>query len=96
MARDIQKNDYYRGGGFLPVNWMAPESLSETKFTTESDIWSFGVLVWEILTLGKLLSINVISFFPFKLRRLRRASRIPQCNCSCCLVVLRIFRHLPR
>ncbi|XP_072155472.1 proto-oncogene tyrosine-protein kinase ROS isoform X1 [Bemisia tabaci] len=55
LARDIYKNDYYRkeGEGLLPVRWMAPESLVDGVFTSQSDVWSFGVLVWEVLTLGQ-------------------------------------------
>uniref|UniRef100_A0A8B9VWF5 Tyrosine-protein kinase receptor n=1 Tax=Anas zonorhyncha TaxID=75864 RepID=A0A8B9VWF5_9AVES len=55
LARDIYKNDYYRkrGEGLLPVRWMAPESLIDGVFTNRSDVWSFGVLMWETLTLGQ-------------------------------------------
>ncbi|NWH66941.1 ROS1 kinase, partial [Geococcyx californianus] len=55
LARDVYKNDYYRkrGEGLLPVRWMAPESLIDGVFTNRSDVWAFGVLVWEVLTLGE-------------------------------------------
>lgn len=55
LARDIYKNDYYRkeGEGLLPVRWMAPESLMDGVFTCQSDVWAFGVLIWEVMTLGQ-------------------------------------------
>ncbi|XP_019624137.1 PREDICTED: NT-3 growth factor receptor-like [Branchiostoma belcheri] len=55
MSRDIYSTDYYRVGGhtMLPVRWMPPESVLYRKFTIESDIWSFGVVLWEIFTFGK-------------------------------------------
>uniref|UniRef100_A0A8C5D9S7 Tyrosine-protein kinase receptor n=1 Tax=Gouania willdenowi TaxID=441366 RepID=A0A8C5D9S7_GOUWI len=55
MSRDIYSSDYYRVGGhtMLPVRWMPPESIMYRKFSTESDVWSFGVILWEIFTYGK-------------------------------------------
>jgi insulin receptor len=54
MTRDIYETDYYRKGnkGLLPVRWMAPESLKDGVFTSQSDIWSFGVVLWEMVTLA--------------------------------------------
>uniref|UniRef100_A0A8C3AX19 Tyrosine-protein kinase receptor n=1 Tax=Cyclopterus lumpus TaxID=8103 RepID=A0A8C3AX19_CYCLU len=55
MTRDIYETDYYRKGGkgLLPVRWMSPESLKDGVFTTTSDVWSFGVVLWEIATLSE-------------------------------------------
>ena len=50
LSRKIDtKSDYYRQGGItmLPVRWMAPECLSDGKFTAASDMWSFSVCAWE-------------------------------------------------
>ncbi|XP_078526892.1 insulin receptor [Lissotriton helveticus] len=55
MTRDIYETDYYRKGGkgLLPVRWMAPESLKDGVFTAYSDVWSFGVVLWEITSLAE-------------------------------------------
>uniref|UniRef100_A0ABD2XMG2 Tyrosine-protein kinase receptor n=1 Tax=Trichogramma kaykai TaxID=54128 RepID=A0ABD2XMG2_9HYME len=54
MTRDIYETDYYRKGsrGLLPVRWMAPESLQDGVFSSFSDVWSYGVVVWEMCTLA--------------------------------------------
>ncbi|GLV35443.1 Insulin-like receptor [Carabus blaptoides fortunei] len=55
MTRDIYETDYYRKEtrGLLPVRWMAPESLADGIFTSDSDIWSYGIVLWEIATLAE-------------------------------------------
>ena len=45
-------NDYYRGDDedAIPIRWMPPEAILENKYTVKSDVWAFGVLLWEIFS----------------------------------------------
>ncbi|XP_015787696.1 tyrosine-protein kinase transmembrane receptor Ror-like [Tetranychus urticae] len=55
LSRDIYTCDYYKVNGtkMLPIRWMSPESIIYGKYTLESDVWSFGVVLWEIFAFGK-------------------------------------------
>ncbi|VVC26261.1 Hypothetical protein CINCED_3A024692 [Cinara cedri] len=54
LTRDIYQTDYYRkdSEGMMPIRWMAPESLQSGLFTCFSDVWSYGVVLWEMVTLA--------------------------------------------
>lgn len=79
LARDVHHQEYYRKltAGRMPIRWMAPESLEFLFFDSKTDVWSFGVLLWEIMTLGG----QPYQFLPARenlLRYLKQGHRLEQ------------------
>ncbi|XP_038625905.1 muscle, skeletal receptor tyrosine-protein kinase [Tachyglossus aculeatus] len=54
LSRNIYSADYYKANenDAIPIRWMPPESIFYNRYTTESDIWAYGVVLWEIFSYG--------------------------------------------
>lgn len=99
LSRDVyQDNIYYKqSGGKLPVRWMALESLSHQVYTAQSDIWSYGILLWEIVTLGGnpypgICTENLLSY----LQEGYRMERPENCNEELYEIMLGCWRATPK
>ena len=55
LSRSVDSDNYYVQSSDTPnpIAWYAPESLVQYKFTSKSDVWSFGITMWEIYTFGQ-------------------------------------------
>lgn len=54
LSRELEEENYYvsRKGAMIPVKWTAPEALNYRKYSTASDVWSYGCLMYEIWSIG--------------------------------------------
>ena len=54
MSRDLEEGNYYlaKEGAKIPIKWTAPEALHYRKYSTASDVWSFGCLMYEVWSMG--------------------------------------------
>ncbi|GCB64941.1 hypothetical protein scyTo_0009898 [Scyliorhinus torazame] len=53
VLEDDPEGTYTTSGGKIPIRWTAPEAIAYRKFTSASDVWSFGIVMWEVLSYGE-------------------------------------------
>ncbi len=100
LSRDIYERDYYSSDNKnckLPVKWMSPESLEKGTYNTKTDVWSYGVLVWELMTRGvtPYPDVDNCEIFNF-LKQGRRMPRPPYCPELLHLILLRCWSEDPK
>ena len=69
MSRDLADENYYVSrGGMIPVKWTAPEAIHYKKYSTASDVWAYGCLLYEIWSIGhkpfEAYKNNEVSYHP--------------------------------
>ncbi|KAG8197398.1 hypothetical protein JTE90_013518 [Oedothorax gibbosus] len=100
LSRDIYDTDYYKkvsSSGRLPIKWMAPETLQQRVYSSASDCWSYGVVLWEIFTLGA----TPYPALPHErlLDKLRQGHRMPKpqhCPLPVYMLMLQCWLDVPK
>uniref|UniRef100_A0A8C4WZB9 receptor protein-tyrosine kinase n=1 Tax=Eptatretus burgeri TaxID=7764 RepID=A0A8C4WZB9_EPTBU len=89
---DINQVEYKANGGKLPIKWMALESINERKFTHKSDVWSYGVTVWELMTFGEKPYDGIrAQNLPYLLQKGERLPQPPICTIDVYMVMIKCW-----
>ena len=79
LSKELIDKTYYKSysSGDIPVRWMAIESITQRKYSTSSDVWSYGVLVWELMTRGEYPYKDIDKWYliPFFLQQNKRLTK---------------------
>lgn len=98
LSRDIYECDYFSDNKKtkLPVKWMAIESLEKSVYNTKTDVWSYGVLLWELMTRGVMPYPDVDNFDLFSyLKEGRRMLRPRYCPVILYKIMLSCWDEIP-
>ncbi|XP_031512509.1 tyrosine-protein kinase HCK isoform X3 [Papio anubis] len=97
LARIIEDNEYTaREGAKFPIKWTAPEAINFGSFTIKSDVWSFGILLMEIVTYGRIPYPGMSN--PEVIRALERGYRMPRpenCPEELYNIMMRCWKNRP-
>ncbi|XP_045777152.1 tyrosine-protein kinase receptor torso-like [Maniola jurtina] len=99
LSRDVYQENQYKqkSNGKMPVKWMALESLTHRIYTTQTDVWSFGVVMWEVVTLGGAPYAGVSAArLPRLLAAGYRMPRPQNCSASLYQLMLACWNDRPR
>ncbi|XP_055344538.1 vascular endothelial growth factor receptor 3-like [Paramacrobiotus metropolitanus] len=101
MARQLSEYVLLNEQVALPVRWMAPESIRQRTFSQKSDVWSFGVLMWELFSLGETpygssaLGIGYVTEFLARLLQGVHMERSPACPSVIYDIMVQCWRPQP-
>ena len=96
LARYVLDDEYTSSqGSKFPVKWAPPEVLNFTRFSSKSDVWAFGVLMWETFTGGqmpydKMKNVDVVDYVCQSRKRLEQPASCPE---KVYQVMLKCFAH---
>ncbi|KAH9503782.1 hypothetical protein Btru_066614 [Bulinus truncatus] len=97
LCRDIYEKGYYSSDNkkSLPIRWMALESVEHGAYSTKSDVWSFGIVLWELLTRGMMPYPGVDGWDIINFLRQRRLSRPYFCPLTLYAIMTSCWEFLP-
>ena len=99
LSKDVYETQYYysESDTKLPIRWMAPESLEKGIYNSKTDVWSYGILVWELLTRGVTPYPSVDNWDI--LNYIKRGRRLPcpsHCPINIYTMLLNCWSHNPK